>query len=270
MNHDMKGRRVFVSGSTSGIGAAIATRLAARGADVVIHGRDRGRAADLLDRLRSPDQTIMSVLADLTIGEDVRRLAAEVDARLGGIDVLVNNAGDAAPFSPDWFAVDATDWIAAYDRNVVGAVRLVQAFVPGMRERGWGRVINIGSSAYTKPTIDFPAYGPAKAALVNMTMGLARVLANTGVTSNIVSPGAVLTEAMQSSLQPIATSLGWPETDPEAIEHRLTRDKWPNTVGRMGRPDEIAGAVEYLAGDGSAYVSGANLRIDGGENSNLH
>lgn len=267
---DLTGKRAFVSGSSSGIGAAIARTLAAAGARVVVHGRDRPRVDAVTAQIVADGGNAMAVVGDVGVDGNVAAMGAAVDAAWGGIDILVSNAGDAQPFSPDWFAVPPEDWLASYNRNVVAAVRLVQYFVPAMRTRGWGRVILIGSNAYTKPTIDFPAYAPGKAALVNITMGLARVLGNTGITANIISPGAVLTETMQANLVPLAQAQGWPEMDPAAIEHRLVTEKWVNQVGRMGRVDDIAAAVAFIASDMAGYMTGANIRIDGGEAVSMH
>ncbi len=267
---DLTGKRAFVSGSSSGIGAAIARALGAAGARVVVHGRDGPRTEAVVAEINGAGGEAMPVIGDVGSDDDVAAIGAAVEAAWGGIDILVSNAGDAQPFSPDWFAVPPEDWVASYNRNVVAAVRLVQRFVPPMRDRGWGRVILIGSNAYTKPTIDFPAYAPGKAALVNIAIGLARVLGNTGVTSNIISPGAVLTETMQSNLVPLAQAQGWADTDPAAIEHRLVTEKWVNQVGRMGRVEDIASAVAFVASDMAGYMTGANIRIDGGEAISMH
>ena len=267
---DLTGKRALVSGSSSGIGAAIARMLAASGAQVVVHGRDRVRTEQVAQAIVDAGGVALAVTGDLGSDAAVAAIAEIVHAAWGGIDIVVSNAGDAQPFSPDWFAVPPERWVESYNRNVVAAVRLTQAFVPAMRERGWGRVIVIGSNAYTKPTLDFPAYAPGKAALVNVVLGLARVLANTGVTANIISPGAVLTETMASNLLPLAQAQGWPDTDPAAIEHRLVTEKWVNCVGRMGRVDDIAAAVAFVASDMASYMTGANIRIDGGEAISMH
>lgn len=270
MDFGLEGKRAFVSGSTSGIGAGIARMLAAHGATVVVHGRDRARAAQVVADIEGGGGRAVVALGDIGVDGEVDALAAAVDADLGGIDILVNNAGDAQPFSPDWFAASPDQWLGTYNRNVVSAVRLIQKFVPGMRERGWGRVIMIGSNAYTLPPVDFPTYPPSKAALVNVAISLARVLANSGVTANTVSPGAVLTETMATNLQPMAAAQGWAETDPAIIERRLVSDKWPNFIGRMGRPDDIASAVTFVASELSGYMTGAHIRIDGGNGASFH
>jgi 3-oxoacyl-[acyl-carrier protein] reductase len=270
MQIDLAGKRALVSGSTSGIGAGTAELLAECGATVVVHGRDRSRAEKVVSKITHKGGKAFAVLADLCSETAVSNLISEVTANIGGIDILVNNAGDAGPFTEDWFATDPAAWLSTYDRNVVSAIRLIRGFVPGMRERKWGRVINVGSGAYVNAITDFPAYGPSKAAMVNMTVNLARALAGTGVTANLVTPGAILTEAMKSNLVPIAQGLGWMETDPDILERRLATEKWPNNVGHMGRPMDVAANVAFLASDYSKYMSGSNLRVDGGEASSFH
>ena len=267
---DHAGKRVFVSGSTSGIGKATALLFAASGARVVIHGRDRARAEAVCARINEDGGEAIAVLGSMDSDEDASRIAAEVGAALGGIDILVCNAGDAQPFSPDWFGVEPAAWLRNYDRNVLGSVRLIHAFVPGMRERQWGRVILIGSSAYFTPITDFPAYGPSKAALANMMVNLTEVLANSGVTVNTISPGSVLTETMAANLQVMADAEGWDETEPAVIERRLIAEKWPNAAGRMGRPEEIAATAAFVASEEAAYMSGAHIRVNGGEKPSLH
>jgi len=270
MKFDFRGKRAFVSGSTSGIGAAITRLLAQSGAAVVIHGRNAERAERMRAEIEAKGGTAVIALGAIDNARDMARIVSMADDALGGIDILVCNAGEAQPFSPDWFSTPPEDWLTNYDRNVGGTVRMIQAFVPGMKERGHGRVILIGSTAYYAPVPDFPAYGPAKAALINIMVNLCQVLSNTGVTVNTVSPGSVLTETMAANLKPMSAAQGWSETDDQVIERRLVAEKWPNAVGRMGRPEEIAATVAFVASDEAAFMTGANIRVNGGEKPSLH
>jgi 3-oxoacyl-[acyl-carrier protein] reductase len=270
MKVDLTGRRALVTGSTNGIGEAAVRLLASCGASVVVHGRDAAKAERVVAEIAAAGGIAAAITGDLAVTSDVEAVIAAIERRLGGVDVLVNNVGDARPFSSDWFAVDDEQWIASYQRNVVAGVMMIRHLVPGMRARRWGRIINIGSGSYSKPTVDFPAYAPAKAALVSMTISLARALTGTGITANVVSPGAVLTATMESNLAAMGRAEGWPETDLRAIEARLIREKWPNAVGRMGRPEEVAAAIAFLASPLSSYITGSNLRIDGGEACTFH
>jgi 3-oxoacyl-[acyl-carrier protein] reductase len=267
---DFTGRRVFVSGSTSGIGAATARLFAESGAQVVIHGRNAERASALYEEIRSRGGQAIVALGAIGDGAATDAIVEQVVSQVGAIDVLVCNAADHQPYTTDWMSVPAEAWVSTYERNMVGSLRFIQAFVPAMREQSWGRVVLVGSSAYFSPTPKFPTYGPSKAALVNMMINLAAELANTGVTVNTVSPGSVLTETMRSNLLAMAAGEGWDETDLGVIERRLIAEKWPNAVGRMGRPEEIAATIAFAASDEAGYMSGSNIRVNGGESLSFH
>jgi NAD(P)-dependent dehydrogenase (short-subunit alcohol dehydrogenase family) len=140
---------------------------------------------------------------------------------------------------------------------------MIQRIVPQMRERHWGRVIQIGGGLSQQPGAAMPHYNASLAARHNLAVSLARELQGTGVTSNAVSPGAILTEKAQVAFTHLAAAHGWGETW-EEIERNATKAMAPNDVGRLGRPEEIAAAVAYLASPVANYVSGAILRVDGG------
>lgn len=264
MDLGIAGRRALVTGSTSGIGAAIARRLASEGAHVAVHGRSGERAEAVAADINQAGGKAIVALGDLGTDEGAAAIVARITQTLGGIDILVNNLGDAAPQSDNWLAVSAGDWAQTYNVNVLSCVRTVQAFVPGMKAARWGRVINIASGAYATPPPDFPAYGPAKAALVNLGVSLSKFLSCTGVTVNTISPGLVMTEAMRTHLPSMGKSRGWPETEIPDLEARFVNEMWPNLIGRTGRPEEIAALAAYLASDLSGYTNGANFRVDGG------
>lgn len=209
-------------------------------------------------------------LGSLDIDAEAAGVVRQAEAAFGGIDILVNNAGESQPFSTDWFTVSTDDWLRTYNSNVGGGVRLVKAFAPAIRDRSWGRIVFIGSSSYYLPIPDFPTYGPAKAALTNVMINLTKVLAGSDVTVNMVSPGSVLTETMRSNLLPLAHGAGWSDTDPLVIERRLIAEKWPNAVGRMGRPEEIAATVAFVASEEAAFMTEARIRVNGGEQASFH
>lgn len=150
-----------------------------------------------------------------------------------------------------------------YQINVLSAVRMIHRLVPAMRERGWGRVIQTGGGLAHQPIANHPDYNASLAARHNLAVSLARELKGSGVTSNVVAPGAILVPAVKEYLIQIAPRWGWGETW-EEIERGCVRDIVPNDVGRLGHPDEIAAAVAYLASPHADYVSGAVLRVDGG------
>lgn len=264
MDLKLTGKRALVTGSTNGIGAATAKMLALEGASVVIHGRDKDRARQVKTEIETAGGEAIVALGDLQSDEQADRVCEAVNDALGGVDILVNNMGHHQPFAPNWLDATSAEWATTYNANVIASVRTVKAFMPGMKDRGWGRIINLSSGAYTQPPPEFPTYGPAKAAVVNLSVALARALPSTGITVNTVSPGNTLTEAMKSNLVPIGAAAGWPETDLEDIERRFVREKWPSPAGRMGRVDEVAALICFLASEYAAYITGANFRIDGG------
>ena len=250
-----------MTGSSSGIGEAIVKLLAAEGVAVVVHGRNDSRASAIAETIRAGGGKAEIALGDLTT--DAGADAAAVAALAGGpIDILVNNAGVLGFLS--WTEATATDWAQIYNSNVIAGVRMIQRLVPQMRERHWGRVIQIGGGLSQQPQAGGPNYNASLAARHNLAVSLARELKDTGVTSNVVSPGAILSsEAARTQLTHMGKAHGWGETL-EEIEHNATLALAPNDVGRLGRPEEIAAAVAFLASPIADYVSGATIRVDGG------
>ncbi|MFI8182185.1 SDR family NAD(P)-dependent oxidoreductase [Actinacidiphila glaucinigra] len=253
MDLNLNGRRALVTGSSSGLGAAIAELLAAEGADVVVHGRDEARTREVAEKIGA----VAVAIGDLATDD-----GADAVARVAGEpDVLVNNAGSYEHVG--WAEATAAEWLRTYEVNVVSGVRMIQRLVPGMRERGWGRVIQIGGGLASQPIAMQPHYNASLAARHNLAVSLARELKDTGVTSNVVSPGAILVDAVQDLITGLAPERGWGRTWQE-IERNAARDFVPNDIGRFGRPEEIAGAVAYLASPYADYISGATIRVDGG------
>ncbi|WP_062428821.1 SDR family NAD(P)-dependent oxidoreductase [Herbidospora daliensis] len=266
MNLHLSGRRALVTGSSSGIGEAVARALAAEGADVVVHGRDRTRAESVAAAIRAEGGGAQVAIGDLTTDAGADAVA---EAALGGgpIDILVNNAGAYRHLS--WHDASAEDWRQTYEINVISGVRMIKRIVPGMRERGWGRVVQIGGGLAVQPIADLPHYTATLAARHNLAVSLARELRGSGVTSNTVSPGAVLVDAVERLVTDLAPVRGWGESW-EEIEPRAIDTLAPNDVGRFGRADEIAAAVLYLTGPLADYVTGTTLRVDGGTVKGVH
>lgn len=260
MDLQLAGKRALVTGSSSGIGKAIVKQLAAEGVAVVVHGRDVSRINAVAEAIRSEGGSAEVASGDLTTDAGADAVAAAALAG-GPIDILVNNAG-VIRFLP-WAEATAEDWTQTYNINVISGVRMIQRLVPQMRERHWGRVIQIGGGLSQQPGATMPHYNASLAARHNLAVSLARELKDTGVTSNIVAPGAILTENARAPFMQMAQAHGWGETW-EEIERNATQAMAPNDTGRLGRPEEIAAAVAYLASPFADYVSGATLRVDGG------
>ncbi|MEV8374178.1 SDR family NAD(P)-dependent oxidoreductase [Kribbella sp. NPDC056861] len=258
MDLQLAGKKALVTGSSAGLGASIARLLAAEGASVVVHGRDAGKAEQVVKAIEAAGGQATFVLGDLGTDEG----AAQVAAGAGAVDILVNNAG-YFEHSRRWDDLEAADWAAIYNVNVLSSVRLIKQLVPGMRERGWGRVIQIGSVTGNLPQVTQPHYAASNAARHTLAVALARELRETGVTSNAVAPGGILTGTAKENLTALGQAQGWGTTWDE-IEPNLVRALGPNDVGRIGRPHEIAGSVLYLASPLADYITGSILKIDGG------
>lgn len=270
MDLQLQGKRVLVTGSSSGIGTSIAQTLAAEGAHVVVHGRDRERTHAVTDELRRSGAKVMAVIGDLSRDEGVGTVADAIRKEFGALDILVNNAGSRAlPGNPSWFEVPPQAWAETFERFAGAAVRLCHHFVPAMKEQGWGRVINIGSSVGTQPNPFIPDYEATKAAINNMTVSLAKALSRTGITVNTVSPGTILTPALDEWLRDFAKQMKWGD-DWEEIERRYTTEIFPLPVPRLGRPEDIAAMVAWVASPRAGYVTGANIRVDGGHCQSLN
>ncbi len=274
MELQLQGKRALVTGSNSGIGAGIAMTLAGEGATVVIHGRDGQRCEEIAGQIRAAGGEAHIATGDVATEAGCDHVRDIVMSELGGVDILVNNAGgrasshrkdgQAGPMNSAWLETPWSDWLWTFEQNVGAAVRLIQAFVPGMQQRGWGRVINIATAAATQTEPDLADYQAVKAAMVNITSSLSKTLAHTGITVNTVSPGTILTPAVKSTFHAWAEQLGWSD-DWEEIERRFIYEKIPIAADHFGQPEDIGRVVALLASPLSHYMTGANYRVDGGQ-----
>jgi len=256
----LAGRRAVVTGSSAGIGEAIARRLAAEGAAVTVHGR-RAEAVDtVVEAITSAGGQASGAVADLADRGECAGFVSGVLAG-GGADILVNNAG--AFVNRGWDEASPEDWLDLYAINVAAAVRCIQGFLPAMCAAGWGRIVQIGTGEAINPFPTMPDYAATKAALLNLTASLAKHLNRTGITVNTVSPGIVVTPGVAEFYRLEAARRGWGQDWP-AIEAGVLAEVLDNPTGRLGRPAEVADLVAFVASPLAGYINGANLRIDGG------
>jgi 3-oxoacyl-[acyl-carrier protein] reductase len=260
LNLALDDRVALVTGSSRGIGEATAKSLAAEGAQVIVHGRHEADVERVVEEIRAGGGRAIGQTADLR-GGDPQEFVAATERDLGPVEILVNNAG----VFPDqgWDEAEPEDWLAVYDGDVVASVRLIRLVLPAMRHAGWGRVIQLSSGLATVPFATMPHYSAAKAAVLNLTVSLAKHLSGTGVTANSVSPGIVATAAVRSFYEPIAAKRGWGSEWPE-VEFGVLENVLDNPTRRLGKPDEIASLITYLASPRADWINGANFRIDGG------
>jgi 3-oxoacyl-[acyl-carrier protein] reductase len=263
MDMMLKGKRTLVTGSTSGIGAQCARALAGEGAIVVLNGRNTERAAAVANEIRAAGGEAKVVLGDVTSEEGSKAVIDGAGSAFGGIDVLINNVGNPTRESHlSWFDASFQEWIDDYHQNVLAAVRLIHAFAPEMKDRGWGRFIQVSSRNAISPHAPFPTYGAAKAALNNLTLSLSKELAGTGVTANGIMPGLIYTPQMDQWFVETAHRQG--TNDPEVGKQYVLKNIIHQTVNRLGQPMDIAAAVCFLASPLSDFMTGTTFRIDGG------
>ncbi len=271
MDLRLSGKRALVAGASSGIGAEIAVWLAREGAAVVVAGRNRARADAVAQRIVSSGGQASVAIGDLAIDAGAEEVAEAACAAWGGVDILVNNAGGTSNErgASLWLEASSDDWLNTYSMNTVATVRLIRLLAPQMAERGWGRLIQVASSAANSPNPGVAHYAASKAAIVNLTVSVSKAFAGTGVTANTVSPGMIRTPALDAWLDEMARSKGW-EGQRERTETWVLETIVPQTVPRVGMVEDIAAAVAYLASPLADFVNGANLRVDGGRSPSVN
>jgi NAD(P)-dependent dehydrogenase (short-subunit alcohol dehydrogenase family) len=258
MDFELRNRRALVTGSTFGIGFAIARGLAAEGAHVIVNGRKTESVDNAVARIRKefPSAQVEGVVADAGTAEG----AQAVFARIPSVDILVNNLGIFEP--KPFFEIPDSDWMRFFETNVLSGVRFSRHYAPGMRERGWGRILFISSESGLNIPKEMIHYGTTKTAQLSVSRGLAIELAGTGVTVNSVLPGPTKTEGVQDFLQNLAQGSGRTLQQTEADFFKYERPT--SLLRRFASPEEVANLAVYLCSPRAAATTGAALRVDGG------
>jgi len=258
MHIDLSSRTAIVTGSTAGIGLAIAKGLAGTGAHVVVTGRTQARVDEALAAIRAtqPDAKLSGVAADLGTAEGAAHLIAEMPEA----DILVNNLGIFEPKA--FFDIPDEDWQRFFEVNVMSGVRLSRHYAQGMAQRGWGRIQFVSSESGVQIPAEMVHYGMSKTAQLAVSRGLAETLAGTGVTVNAILPGPTLSEGVGDFFGKIAAERGVPQAQVEQefiATHRPT-----SLIKRLASVDEVANLSVYLASEQASATTGAAVRVDGG------
>ena len=258
MQIDLKGLRALVTGSTAGIGEAIAERLATNGAEVVINGRTAERVARTIASLqaKAPGARFRAAPGDVSTAKGVDTIVAAA----GEVDILVNNAGWFEPKNA--LEISDADWQKAFDINVMSGVRLTRALAPRMRDKGFGRIVFISSESGIQIPTEMIHYGLTKTAQLSLTRGFAQTLKQSGVTVNAVLPGPTLSEGVGGFIDNLAREQG--KTATEMEEGFFEHARPTSLLKRFIKPDEVADVVAFVCSREASAITGAPIRVDGG------
>jgi NAD(P)-dependent dehydrogenase (short-subunit alcohol dehydrogenase family) len=258
MKIDLKGKTALVTGSTSGIGHAIARGLASAGADVVVNGRTQAKVDTAAAAIASavPGAKVRGVAADVSTADGCNTLVAD----LPEVDILVNNAGIFEPRG--FFDIPDDDWSRFFEVNVMSGVRLSRAYLPAMLKRNWGRIVFISSESALNIPKEMIHYGTTKTAQLAVSRGLAEMTRGTAVTVNSVLPGPTMSEGVETFVKDLAKQSG--QSMEEAASQFIRKFRPTSLLQRFASVEEIANMVVYVASKEASATNGAALRAEGG------
>jgi NAD(P)-dependent dehydrogenase (short-subunit alcohol dehydrogenase family) len=257
MDLQLRGKTAFISGSTGGIGAAIARTLAAEGARVIVNGRSEQAVQDAVAALRRthPDADHDGIVADFADPASVERLLGD----LGDVDILVNNVGQFG--LAEFASISDDEWSHVLEVNLMSGVRLSRHALPGMLDRGWGRILFVSSESGVNIPADMIHYGVTKAAMIALGNGLAKLTRGTDVTVNTILGGPTYSDGVAATIESIAAAQSAPV---EAVQASIIGQNRTTLLERFIEPEEIASLAAYLASPLASATNGAALRADGG------
>jgi NAD(P)-dependent dehydrogenase (short-subunit alcohol dehydrogenase family) len=256
MDLQLKDKTALITGSTAGIGYAIAESLGREGANVIVNGRTQPRVDAALAKLGALQLRAGGIAADIGASDG----AALAIRRFPSVDILVNNMGI---FEPKLFeSIPDADWFRLFEVNVMSGVRLSRHYLPRMREAGWGRIVFVSSESAIQIPTEMIHYGMTKTAQLAISRGLAETTAGTGVTVNAILPGPTASEGVEEFVERLAEDR---RTDRAAVEQDFFKNIRPTSLlGRFATPEEVAALVTFVCSPLSSATNGAALRVDGG------
>jgi len=256
MNLGLTGRVAIVTGASRGIGRACAAELLAEGANVVVASLDPKRNAAACRELSQKGGRVLGIPIDIESDDSVRLMVERTLAEFGRLDILVNNAALVSP--GDLYTLSDAEWGKSFDKKLNGFARCMRHAIPAMRERKWGRIINVTGGAGRQPQPNAVATGMNNAAILNLTKAMANDLARDGILLNAVVPTATLTERLEEGIRKTAAQTGRSEAD--ILKERGAKF----ALGRLAKPEEVAAVVAFLASERASYVIGCAWPVDGG------
>lgn len=259
MELSLQDRKVVITGAGDGIGRALALAFAEEGARVAGCARSADRLESLSKEITGNDHLFET--ADIKSAEEIQRFADKVNQTLGGIDVLINNAGAIGKLAT-FFDLDDNDWQEAFEVNLLSAARLCRVFTPALKQSDTASIINVSSIAASRPGEIFPHYCAMKAGMSALSASLSTTLAADGIRVNTVSPGPVWTRSWEMEAEQAAQASGKPKTEMAEEIRASTGETVP--LKRMGLPEDVTGLVLFLASDRASWVTGSNFVVDGG------
>jgi 3-oxoacyl-[acyl-carrier protein] reductase len=259
MDLDLQGKRAVVTGASLGIGEAVVKMLAEHGADVSFCARNP-EAVNTLSSFEPANGSIKGFVADMGNKESTDSFIGSVQED-GPVDILVNNVG-ASP-SRNFLYMTDEDWQELHELNLLSAVRCTRAFLPNMREKKWGRVIMVSSSAGKYPNAALIDYGTTKAAMISMSKSLAKKYGSDGVLVNSILPGLIHTAMWERAATEIAEATGG------KMEDVIKNNGHSVPVGRYGTSEEVASLITFLCTNAASYISGTSIEVDGGQSGHI-
>jgi 3-oxoacyl-[acyl-carrier protein] reductase len=256
MDLGLKGKVALVAASSRGLGRAVAAELAAEGASLVLCARNAEALAETRDALSASGAAVLAVTADVALASDVKRVVASGIEKFGQIDILVTNAG--GPPAGTFDSITSEQWNEAVRLTLLSVIELTRQVLPGMKERGWGRILNITSIAVKQPVENLLLSNSLRAGVTGFARTLANEVAPAGITVNNILPGYTRTERVEELAVMMGGKLG--------ISPAEFKGKWEQEIPmkRLGEPREFAALAAFLVSERASYITGTSIQVDGG------